>query len=173
MMRHVAVGPAPFERELRHFLKPRGVDLDAQAVLFQLYRTSTDAVAATEAAALRGLGLSHAGYVLLMTLWISGPREVRDLARAQRVSKPAIVSCVHTLERSDLVRRVRSVTDRRLVRVELTKRGRARIEKAQLALHRCERALTRDLSVRDKRRLAELLRRLGRAARNVALGTAA
>lgn len=172
-MRHGTVERAPFERELRHFLKPRGVDLDAQAVLFQLYRTSTDAVAATESVALRGLGLSHAGYVLLMTVWISGPREVRELARAQRVSKPAIVSCVHTLERSGLVRRVRSTTDRRLVRIELTKRGRLRVEKAQVALHRCERVLTRDLSVRDKRRLAELLRRVGHTARTVSPGAVA
>ena len=164
-MRRRRIPIPPFERELREFLQPRGVDLDAQAVMFQLYRTSTDAVAATEAAALRALGLSHAGYVLLMTLWISGPREVRDLAQAQRVSKPAIVSCVHTLERGQLVRRVRSDTDRRLVSVELTRGGRALVERAQVALHRCERALTRDLTVSEKRKLAELLRRIGHTAR--------
>jgi DNA-binding MarR family transcriptional regulator len=154
-----------FERDLRNFLKPRGVDLDAQAVMFQLYRASTDAVAVTEEAALRSLGLSHAGFVLLMTLWISGPREIRELARAQRVSKPAIVSCVHALERARLVRRVRSRTDKRLVTVELTTGGRSLVEKGQTALHRCERDLTRDLSAAEKRKLAELLRRVGQTAR--------
>jgi DNA-binding MarR family transcriptional regulator len=164
MRRHAQVAPV-FERELRHFLKPRGADLAAQAVMFELHRASSDSVAAMELAALRSLGLSHAGFVLLTTLWISGPREVRDLARAQRVSKPAIVSCVHTLERSHLVRRVRSSIDRRLVTVELTKTGRALIQKAQTALHRCERLLTRDLSASQKRTLAELLRRIGNSAR--------
>jgi DNA-binding MarR family transcriptional regulator len=168
-MRHHAQPPSPFERDLRHFLKPRGVDLDAQAVMFELHRTSTDVVAALEAAALRSFGLSHAGFVLLMTLWISGGREVRDLARAQRVSKPAIVSCVHTLERSRLVRRVRSEVDKRLVTVELTRHGRSLVEKAQVALHRCERLLTRDLTATQKRTLAELLRRVGRTARGATL----
>jgi len=164
-----ATGAPVFERDLRNFLKPRGVDVDAQAVMFQLHRTSTDAVAAMEAAALRSFGLSHAGFVLLMTLWISGGREVRDLARAQRVSKPAIVSCVHTLERSRLVRRVRSEIDKRLVTVELTRHGRSLVEKAQVALHRCERLLTRDLTAAQKRTLAELLRRVGRTARGATL----
>ncbi len=168
-MRHHAQPPSPFERDLRHFLKPRGVDLDAQAVMFELHRTSTDVVAALETAALRSFGLSHAGFVLLMTLWISGPREVRDLAHAQRVSKPAIVSSVHTLERANLVRRVRSETDRRLVTVQLTKRGRSLIEKAQAALHRCERLLMSDLTAAQKRALAELLRRVGNNARGTTL----
>ncbi len=35
----------PYEQELRAFLAPLGVDLDAQAVVFQLYRTSTDVIA--------------------------------------------------------------------------------------------------------------------------------
>ncbi len=171
-MRHHAQPPSPFERDLRHFLKPRGGDLDAQAVMFELHRTATDTVAAIEAAALRPFRLSHAGFVSLMTLWLSGPREVRDLAHAQRVSKPAIVSSVHTLERARLVRRVRSETDRRLVTVQLTKRGRAIVEKAQASLHRCERLLMSGLTAAQKRALAELLRRVGNNARNAAPGRA-
>ena len=154
-----------FEALLRNFSRSRDVDLDAQAVIFNLYRASTDVIAAMEAAALQPSGLTHAGFVLLMALWIAGSREVRELAQLQRVSRPAIVSAVRTLERANLARRVRSETDRRLVRVELTPRGRELIGRVQEVQHRFERAVTRALTAAEKQTLADLLRRIAQAAR--------
>jgi DNA-binding MarR family transcriptional regulator len=155
---------APYEQQLRDFLGPRGVDLDAQAAVFLLFRTATDVIAQAEASVLRAYGLTHAGFVLMMTLWVTGPQETRRLARFQRVSKPTIVSCVNTLERAGLVRRERSVADRRLVRVALTAKGRRLIERAQAAWHERERAIAGALTSQEQRLLASLLRRLGRAA---------
>ncbi len=156
----------PYEQELRAFLAPLGVDLDAQAVVFQLYRTSTDVIAALEAKALRPLGLSHTGFALLVTIWVGGPQEVRGLARKHRLSKPSITSAIGTLERMDLVARERSTEDRRLVSVALTAQGRRLVRKAQAALHRCERALTAGLTKAERRQMAAWLRRVGDAARN-------
>src|SRR3989442_14867005 len=112
-----------YEQELRAFLAPLGVDLDAQAVCFQLYRTSTDVIAAFEARALRPLGLSHTGFALLTTIWVGGPQEVRSLARKLRLSKPSITSAIGTLERAGLVQRERSTEGRQLVSVTLTAGG--------------------------------------------------
>ena len=156
----------PYEQELRAFLAPLGVDLDAQAVVFQLYRTSTDVIAALEAQALRPLGLSHTGFALLVTIWVGGPQEVRGLARKHRLSKPSITSAIGTLERAGLVVRERSDDDRRLVSVALTAQGRRLVRKAQAALHRCERALTAGLTKAERRQMAGWLRRVGDAARN-------
>ena len=156
----------PYEQELRAFLAPLGVDLDAQAVVFQLYRTSTDVIAALEAKALRPLGLSHTGFALLVTIWVGGPQEVRGLARKHRLSKPSIVSAIGTLERAGLVTRERSGDDRRLVSVALTAQGRRLVRKAQAVLHRCERALTAGLTKAERRQMAAWLRRVGDAARN-------
>jgi len=156
----------PYEQELRAFLAPLGVDLDAQAVVFQLYRTSTDVIAALEAKALRPLGLSHTGFALLVTIWVGGPQEVRGLARKHRLSKPSITSAIGTLERAGLVTRERSGDDRRLVSVALTAQGRRLVRKAQAALHRCERALTAGLTKAERRQMAAWLRRVGDAARN-------
>jgi len=159
--------PLPhYEQELRAFLAPLGVDLDAQAVVFQLYRTSTDVIAALEAKALRPLGLSHTGFALLVTIWVGGPQEVRGLARKHRLSKPSITSAIGTLERAGLVLRERSGDDRRLVSVALTAQGRRLVRKAQAALHRCERALTAGLTRTERRQMAAWLRRVGDAARN-------
>jgi len=156
----------PYEQELRAFLAPLGVDLDAQAVVFQLYRTSTDVIAALEAKALRPLGLSHTGFALLVTIWVGGPQEVRGLARKHRLSKPSITSAIGTLERAGLVVRERSDDDRRLVSVALTAQGRRLVRKAEAALHRCERALTAGLTKAERRQMAGWLRRVGDAARN-------
>ena len=156
----------PYEQELRAFLAPLGVDLDAQAVVFQLYRTSTDVIAALEAKALRPLGLSHTGFALLVTIWVGGPQEVRSLARKHRLSKPSITSAIGTLERAGLVARERSDDDRRLVSVALTAQGRRLVRRAEAALHRCERALTAGLTKAERRQMAAWLRRVGDAARN-------
>ena len=156
----------PYEQELRAFLAPLGVDLDAQAVVFQLYRTSTDVIAALEAKALRPLGLSHTGFALLVTIWVGGPQEVRSLARKHRLSKPSVTSAIGTLERMGLAARERSTEDRRLVSVALTAQGRRLVRRAQAALHRCERALTAGLTKAERRQMAAWLRRVGDAARN-------
>jgi MarR family transcriptional regulator, 2-MHQ and catechol-resistance regulon repressor len=156
----------PFERFLRDFLAPLGVDLDAHSAIFLLYRTALDVEASLELGALRDFGLSHAGFALLMTIWVTGPREIRELAFFLRLSRAAVVGTVHTVQRAGLVRRVRSDEDRRLVRVELTEEGRGVIERAQAAIHRCEVELTRDLTLDEQRTLAALLRRVGHMARS-------
>jgi DNA-binding MarR family transcriptional regulator len=159
--------PLPrYEQELRAFLGPLGVDLDAQAVCFQLYRASTDVIAAFEAKALRPLGISHTGFALLTTVWVGGPQEVRSLARMLRLSKPSITSAIGTLERAGLVERERSTDDRRLVSVTLTAQGRRLVRKALDALHRCERTFTAGLTKTEQRQMAAWLRRVGNAARN-------
>ena len=149
-----------YEQQLRDHIRAHGNDLDAQAVNFNLFRTSTDLLSEMEAVALRPLGLTHAGFVILMTLWITGARETRELARVLRVSKPAIVSAVDTLERSGLVRRERSRADRRLVSVALTPAGTRLVSRAHDRWHGEERRTAAVLTRTEQRTLAGLLRKL-------------
>lgn len=158
------MGFPPFEGMLRKFFGPRGADLDAMSVAFLLFRTDTLTLSAMESEALRPNGLTHAGFVLLMTLWMMGPQETRQLAWIQRVSKPSIVSAVDTLERAGLVRRSRSESDKRLVTVELTDEGQQTIELAWEAWHACERKFAGVLSRDEQRTLASMLRRIDEAA---------
>ena len=106
-----------------------------------------------------------ANWVLLMTLWITGPRETRELASVLRVTKGAIVGAVNTLERRNLVRRMRSETDRRLVTVELTDEGDALISRVQRDWHELEREVTDALTTEEKQTLAALCRKLAHSAR--------
>jgi DNA-binding MarR family transcriptional regulator len=154
------------ERAFRAFLSPRGFDDDVMAVAYHLYRSMQEAIARAEAEVLRPIGLSWVAYVTLMGLWLLGSAEVRDLARMQVASKPAVVKSLDGLERRRLVRRRRSKTDRRLVDVELTPAGRRLIRKLQRAIHEREHRLTGRLNVTEKRELARLLRKLDTSASN-------
>ena len=154
------------ERAFRAFLSPRGFDDGVMAVAFHLYRSTQEAIARAEAEVLRPIGLSWVAYVTLMGLWVLGSAEVRDLARMQVASKPAVVKSLDGLERRRLVRRRRSKTDRRLVDVELTPAGRTIVRKIQRAIHEREHRLTGRLTASEKRTLARLLRKLDTSASN-------
>ena len=156
------------ERQLREFIARRGADLDAQAVVYNLSHTSCDVIGAIDSAALTPSGLTHAGYVLLMTLWITGPRETRELAVAQRVTKGAIVGAVHTLSAAGLVRRVRSEEDRRLVSVVLTDKGRSVIERVYERWHEWEQLISSELSRDEQLQFVAFLRRLSARSRELA-----
>jgi len=148
------------ERTIRGFLTGKGHDPDVFSVAFHLYRTTQEAIARAEVEVLRPAGVTWVSYVTVMTLWIQGACEVRQLARGQVVSKPAVVKSLHALQRAGYVRRVRSKTDRRLVSVELKPRGQELIRRLQPRIHRREHVLTGHLTLVEKRTLARLLRKL-------------
>jgi DNA-binding MarR family transcriptional regulator len=159
----------PFEQHLQAFLAQRGTDLDAQAAVFNLDHAAMDVIATMEGLALRPHELTHAGFVVLMTLWITGSRETRELAAVLRVTRGALVGSVNTLEKRGLVRRIRSEIDRRLVTVELTDAGRDLVTRVQKDWHALEVEVTRGLTAGEKRTLASLCRKMAAGARALRL----
>lgn len=157
----------PFEQHLQAFLGNAGANVDAQAAVFNLDHAAMDVIATMESLALRPHNLTHAGFVLLMTLWITGPRETRELAAVLRITRGAVVGAVNTLERRGLVRRVRSEVDRRLVTYELTSSGLECVTTVQKDWHALELAVTRGLTVREQRTLATLCRKMAAGAREL------
>ena len=156
-----------FECHMQAFLGRRGTEIDAQAVVFNLDHGAAEVITTLEGLALRPHELTHAGFVLLMTLWITGPRETRELASVLRVTKGAIVGAVKTLERRDLVSRERSVVDKRLVTVTLTAGGRTLITRVQKDWRALEAEVTSELTTVEKRTLADLCRKMSVSARNL------
>lgn len=76
----------------------------------------------------RKLGWSWAGFRIMNLLWaVRGPMEARHLARLSGASRATIAALLGTLERSGLVTRDRSESDRRQVLVRLTDEGRERL----------------------------------------------
>jgi len=152
---------------MRTFLARTGTDLDSQAAVFYLDHAAMDVIATMESLVLRPNDLSHAGFVVLMTLWITGPRETRELAAVLRVTRGAIVGSVNTLERRGLVRRIRSKIDRRLVSVELTEAGLDLVTRVQKDWHALEVEVTSGLTVEEQRTLASLCQKMAAGAREL------
>ena len=103
----------------------------------------------------RGAGLSAERLSLLSVLSYGGPRTVSQLAEAELVSRPAISRILNSLEDAGLVRREKTATDRRLVRVHVTAKGSRLMESARK--RRLE-VIAGELAGLDARALARLER---------------
>ena len=152
------------QQALRKFLASRNAELDSHEAVFNLIRSAAIVVTVMESAALRPLGLTHAGYRLLLELWVKGPLEPHQLAGFMMVTKPTIVGAVNTLVKAGLVRRLRSTSDRRRLTVALTDAGLERIEKAGAAWREWQQRVTSDLTLEEKRTMAALAERIASTA---------
>jgi DNA-binding MarR family transcriptional regulator len=142
---------------------PVDVDLEAMAVIANVWRAAQEVRAQLERRVLRPEGVSWGGFSLLFNLWIAGPdhpMETRALAASIGCARPSVSSLCDTLERDGLITRRGDTQDRRLVRVALTAPGRRLIEELFPRFNAGETQLVDGLSAEDRRLLATLLRRL-------------
>jgi MarR family transcriptional regulator, organic hydroperoxide resistance regulator len=82
---------------------------------------------------LEPLGVTYPQYLVLLVLWESRETGVGDLANRLDLDSGTISPLLKRMERMGLVRRARSRSDERAVRVSLTSRGRA-MEKQAAAI---------------------------------------
>ena len=85
---------------------------------------------------------------------------MRGLAAAAGVSAPTATRTLDPLERSGMVRRRRSVTDRRVVTVSLTPAGRAVLTAQRAWVAERQQALYASLTADERDGAARLLQRL-------------
>jgi MarR family 2-MHQ and catechol resistance regulon transcriptional repressor len=95
-----------------------------------------------------------------------GPRMMRELAEHLAVAVNSMTSIVDGLERKKLVRRQRSVEDRRVVRVELTNAGREIYQSAVEVNLRLFRSMLRALTQDEQEIFMVLFRKIARAGRS-------
>ena len=105
----------------------------------------------------RRRGWTWAGFRIMNVLSVVEIIEPRELARLSGASRASISSALNTLERDGLVARSRTSSDRRLVQVQLTHRGRQELRAAVQAQAERERAWFERLGEGDRRTLIRLL----------------
>ncbi len=120
-----------------------------------------NSVSARLAPTLAGSGLTEGQFGVLETLLHLGPLHQCDLARKHLQSGGNITMIVDNLEKAALVRRERSATDRRYVRVNLTPEGRDLIERLFPCHARVIAAQFAVLTPGEQEELARLCRKLG------------
>lgn len=100
----------------------------------------------------RGSALPRGMRSVVFTLAF-GPLRISEIAREEGIGQPAATRMVARLEALGLVRRERSATDRRIVMVTLTDRGRAELDLLRGQSRRLVREALRGRSARDLRRM--------------------
>ncbi len=76
----------------------------------------------------RGDEIGHAQFELLIELYVNGAMQAGELAGAVEASAATVSGMLDGLSEAELVERTRSDTDRRIVVVKLTRRGRRKVE---------------------------------------------
>lgn len=80
-------------------------------------------------------GLTYPQYLVLAILWHEGEQTIGSLGDAMQLDSGTLSPLVRRLEQAELVARSRSITDERVVTVQLTERGEGlRAELATVAL---------------------------------------
>jgi DNA-binding MarR family transcriptional regulator len=105
-------------------------------------------------------GLTNAQWIPLFKLSIGSASTVAELARECQLDAGAMTRLLDRLETKDLLRRVRSCEDRRVVNLELTAEGRAAAQVIPGVLCRVQNAHLAGFSQAEWQTLKSLLRRI-------------
>lgn len=95
---------------------------------------------------LEPLGLTHPQYLVMLALWESSPRSVKELREALQAEPATLSPLLKRLESIGYVIRKRSSTDERLLTVELTETGRGLRAEAEKIPYRVVNQLGMDVA---------------------------
>ena len=95
---------------------------------------------------LKPYGLTHPQYLVLLALWDSAPRTVKDLCETLRHEPATLSPLLKRLEALDYLRRERDRADERALRIDLTGKGRELRAEAERIPYRVVETLGMDLA---------------------------
>jgi DNA-binding MarR family transcriptional regulator len=125
-------------------------------LFFRLSRASGEGIGGK----LAEIDMRQPEFAILSTLDEAGPISQQALCRALRIHPSNLVAMIDDLEEAKLLVRRRDQQDRRRYLVELTDRGRLRLEQAHRRALEAELELLSPLSKRERDQLRALLARL-------------
>jgi DNA-binding MarR family transcriptional regulator len=118
----------------------------------------------------RQFGLTGPQLTVIKLLEQFGDLSLSSLSERIRANNSTVTGIIDRMERSELVRRERSASDRRMVLIRLTKKGRQLASQIEVEPMKIFRDALRELPPAE---LDELFRILGRVQQNVLLGLTA
>ena len=127
---------------------------------FHLARASVTTFALFETHVGQAFGLRKVEYSLLLLVLANGPLSPKRLAQALALSAPNLTMLLDRLQERGLLRRERSLRDRRSQNVVLTDEGQRMAEAGAAAAAPMEGALDQRLSRAEHAMLIELLRKV-------------
>jgi DNA-binding MarR family transcriptional regulator len=148
------------ERQVATKLSGMTLDFDSMAAISNVFRAANATRNFLERTVLAPSGLSWTAFVVLWVSWIWEPIETRTIAEEGGFSKATLTGVLQTLESRGLIKRNRSVEDKRLVLVTLTAKGRKLMVSLFPEFNKHEQEVLSGLSAQQKRDLAASLRQI-------------
>ncbi|HWO98513.1 MAG TPA: MarR family transcriptional regulator [Bacillus sp. (in: firmicutes)] len=136
------------------------LNLDAIAVVTNIYRIAQGLRNKMEREVLSEYGLSWTSFSLLYDLWIWNSIETKKLAKSAGVTKATVSNITNTLERKELCYRKVDNRDRRITYVTITDKGKQIMEELYPQFHKGEVEIVSSLTVNEQKNVSELLRRI-------------
>jgi DNA-binding MarR family transcriptional regulator len=128
---------------------PQGVPVDARHATANMLHSAALRLLRRARTADASMDLDGPRASVLSVLVFAGPMPIGQLAISEQVSAAAITKTVTALEASGLVRRQRSTSDRRVVLVRATTKGRTLLERGRAARVRVVAELFKGISDAD------------------------
>lgn len=136
------------------------LNLEAIAVVTNIYRVAQGLRNKMEREVLSEYGLSWTSFSILYDLWIWESMETKKLAESAGVSKATISNITNTLERKELCFRKVDTRDRRITYVVLSEKGKKVMEELYPRFHVGEVDIVSSLSEVEQQNISSLLRRV-------------
>ena len=156
MKREVSLTRAEIEAQAQ--IEGLGIDIDAFAVVSNVFRVANAVRNYTERSLLGEYRLSFSGFTVLWVLWVWGPKESHSLAEESGISKSTLTGVVKTLERLGFAIRRPHAADARRVLVQATDLGISPMCEIFSHFNALEGHVTRELSTEEMEELTRSLR---------------
>ena len=151
---------AETERATRERVQHLPLDFAASHALLSLYRAANAVRGHLTNNVLRPHDLTWTGFLVLWTLWIWDSIETRDIAESVGISKGTLTGVAKTLAARDLIERIPSTVDRRLVNLKLSPTGLELMEEIYPEFNKTESRIVGDLDARQLETMTDALRML-------------
>lgn len=136
------------------------LNLEAIAVVTNIYRIAQGLRNKMEREVLSEYGLSWTSFSILYDLWVEGSLETKKLAHSTGVSKATVSNITNTLERKELCYRKTDTRDRRITYVAITDKGKQAMEKLYPTFHQSEVEIVSSLTANEQKNMSNLLRKV-------------
>lgn len=151
---------AETERATRERVRHLPLDFAASHALLSLYRAANAVRGDLTNRVLRPHDLTWTSFLVMWTLWIWDSMETRDVAESVGISKGTLTGVAKTLMARDLIERIPSTTDRRLVSLRLSETGLKLMDEVYPEFNQAESRVVGDLGREQLSTMTEALRTL-------------